>query len=78
MIIDARTGRKLHELEGPTEGIEWLCWHPVGDVVVAGSEDFTAWMWNAPQAKCMTVSAGEPLEVPWSGSGSGSGSGHLC
>ena len=55
MIIDVKTGKKLHELEGPTEGIEWLRWHPVGDFVVAGSEDFTAWMWNAALAKCMTV-----------------------
>ena len=55
MIVDAKTGRKLHELEGPTEGIEWLRWHPVGDFVVAGSEDFTAWMWNASLGKCMTV-----------------------
>ena len=55
LIIEAASGRVLHELEGPSEGVEWLAWHPVGDFVVAGSEDFTAWMWNAPLGKCMTV-----------------------
>lgn len=55
LIIEASSGKVLHELEGPTEGVEWLAWHPVGDFVVAGSEDFTAWMWNAPLGKCMTV-----------------------
>ena len=63
MIIDVKTGKKLHELEGPTEGIEWLRWHPVGDFVVAGSEDFTAWMWNAALAKCMTVSRDPHIAV---------------
>ena len=60
--MEASTGKVLHELEGPTEGIEWLAWHPVGDFVVAGSEDFTAWMWNAPLGKCMTVRTGSDAE----------------
>ena len=33
--------------------MEWLAWHPRGDVLLAGSEDFTAWMWNASLGTCM-------------------------
>ena len=44
-----------HTLDGPSSGIEWLSWHPRGDVLVAGSEDFTAWMWNASSGAVMQV-----------------------
>ena len=35
--------------------MEWLAWHPRGDVLLAGSDDFTAWMWNASSGACMQV-----------------------
>ena len=54
-IWDAATGSCLRTLEGPDEGIVWLRWHPRGAVLVAGSEDFTAWMWNADSGQCMQV-----------------------
>ena len=44
-----------HTLDGPSGGIEWLSWHPRGDILVAGSEDFTAWMWNASSGAVMQV-----------------------
>ena len=52
-VWDAHTGALLHTLEGPEEGVTWLQWHPRGSVVLAGSEDFTTWMWNADSAACM-------------------------
>ena len=55
-IWESTSGRCLHNLEGPGESIEWVNWHPRGDVVLAGSEDFTAWMWNAQSGDMMQVS----------------------
>lgn len=49
-------GNLLHCLEGPGGGIEWMHWHPRGHVLLAGSEDFTAWLWNAADGSCMQVS----------------------
>ena len=42
----AGTLTPLAVLEGPSEGIEWLAWHPRGHVLLAGSEDATTWMWQ--------------------------------
>lgn len=55
-IWESTSGRCTHTLEGPGEAIEWVSWHPRGDVVLAGSEDFTAWMWNAQSGDMMQVS----------------------
>lgn len=52
-IWDAASGASLRTLEGPDQGIIWLQWHPRGAVLVAGSEDFTVWMWNADNGQCM-------------------------
>lgn len=38
--------------------MEWVVWHPKGDVVLAGSEDFTMWMWLAASGQCMQVFSG--------------------
>jgi WD40 repeat protein len=50
----------LHVLEGLSGEADWLAWHPLGDVLLAGSSDGTAWMWSvaAAAADCMTVFAG--------------------
>lgn len=29
--------------------IQWLTWHPKGNVLTAGCEDATTWMWNRKQ-----------------------------
>ena len=42
-------------LEGPGEEVLWVAWHPKGQVVLAGSADFTAWMWLAQTGACMQV-----------------------
>ena len=52
-VWESSSGRCLHCLEGPGDAVEWLAWHPRGDVLLAGSEDFTAWMWNASLGTCM-------------------------
>lgn len=30
-------GQLVNTLEGPGDAIEWLCWHPKGNIVLAGS-----------------------------------------
>ncbi|KAK3256544.1 hypothetical protein CYMTET_34324, partial [Cymbomonas tetramitiformis] len=50
-------GAQKVALEGPGEGIEFISWHPRGPVVLAGSEDFTAWM-NGLNGACMQVFTG--------------------
>lgn len=51
IIWDASSGSLIRALEGPDEGIMWLQWHPRGPILIAGSEDFTCWMWNAEKNK---------------------------
>ena len=53
----------MKTLEGPVGGLEWVRWHPKGNVLLAGSEDFTAWMWNAENAELMQVFAGHSNSV---------------
>lgn len=55
-IWESSSGRCVHSLEGPGESVDWVAWHPRGDVILAGSEDFTAWMWNAQSGDMMQVS----------------------
>jgi WD40 repeat protein len=45
--------KQLHVLDGPSESIEWIQWHPRGDIILAGSTDFSAWMWNGLSGECM-------------------------
>ena len=54
-LWETGSGRCIHALEGPGEAVEWLTWHPRGDVILAGSEDMTSWMWNAQNGACMQV-----------------------
>jgi len=54
--IWSKEGVLLKTLEGPTEALTWICWHPRGDVILAGSADFSSWMWNAQSGVCMQVS----------------------
>jgi WD40 repeat protein len=55
IIWDASSGSLIRALEGPDEGIMWLQWHPRGPILIAGSEDFTCWMWNAEKNKSSQV-----------------------
>jgi WD40 repeat protein len=62
MVWDVN-GVKKATLEGPVEGVEFVTWHPRGAVVLAGSEDFSAWMWNAASGACMQVFTGHSGSV---------------
>ena len=54
-IWESSTGSLTGTLEGPGDAIDWLQWHPKGNVLLAGSEDFSAWMWNAETGIMMQV-----------------------
>ena len=54
-VWEAGSGKCRHVLEGPDGAIEWLDWHPRGDLILAGSEDFTTWLWNAQTGVFMAV-----------------------
>jgi len=47
----------LTELLGPDE-VMWLKWHPKGNVLLAGSNDSTVWLWQLPSGNTMHVLAG--------------------
>ncbi|EIW57529.1 ribosome biogenesis protein Sqt1 [Trametes versicolor FP-101664 SS1] len=47
----------LTELTGPDE-VMWLRWHPKGNVLLAGSNDTTVWLWQLPSGNTMQVFAG--------------------
>ncbi|KAG9315336.1 ribosome biogenesis protein Sqt1 [Chiua virens] len=50
-------GKFLTELQGPDE-VMWLRWHPRGNVLLAGSNDSTVWLWQLPSGTTMQVFAG--------------------
>ncbi|EFJ16805.1 hypothetical protein SELMODRAFT_116037 [Selaginella moellendorffii] len=56
-------GSLKHRLEGPGEDIVWLCWHPRGHILLAGSQDFSVWMWNADSGACLSVFTGHSGSV---------------
>eukprot|EP00898_Chlorokybus_atmophyticus_P007908 jgi/Chlat1/8118/Chrsp75S07571 len=66
-VFRSEDGEGVKQLEGPAGGIEWLQWHPRGNVLLAGSEDFSAWMWNVPDGQCMQVFAGHAGSVTCGG-----------
>jgi len=52
----------LTELQGPDE-VTWMKWHPKGNVLLAGSNDTTVWLWNLPSGTTMQVLAGHVSPV---------------
>ncbi|GFR46469.1 hypothetical protein Agub_g8045, partial [Astrephomene gubernaculifera] len=57
-IWDVPEGRLRHSLEGSGGALQWLSWHPRGDVVVAGTDDCMVYMWNAATGAVMQVFSG--------------------
>ncbi|KAJ3839279.1 WD40-repeat-containing domain protein [Lentinula raphanica] len=54
---DYRTWEFLTELQGPDE-VLFMKWHPKGNVLLAGSNDTTLWLWQLPSGNTMQVFAG--------------------
>lgn len=74
---NTETGSLIQTLEGPGGSVDWVTWHPKGDVVLAGSEDFTLWMWLAQSGSCMQVFAGHKVRLILRGQRSFGGSPRL-
>ena len=54
-LLSMNLGQLVSILEGPSESVDWIDWHPKGNVVVAGSSDSTCWMWKAKLGECLQV-----------------------
>jgi len=53
---------KVISLPGPNE-IIWIKWNPRGNILLAGGEDGTMWMWSLPSGNCMQVFTGHTEAV---------------
>ncbi|GIL70349.1 hypothetical protein Vretimale_3470 [Volvox reticuliferus] len=51
-------GQLMHSLEGSGGALQWITWHPRGDVVVSGTDDCMIYMWNATTGAVMQVFSG--------------------
>lgn len=67
----AADGSLVVLLEGPTQGINWVCWHARGHVLLAGSEDATAWMWKVPEGSVMQIFSAHSASVSYGGFANG-------
>ncbi len=50
-------------LDGPSEAVTFLAWHPRGPVLLAGSEDKSVYMWNASKGHFMMAFVGHEKSV---------------
>jgi ribosome assembly protein SQT1 len=60
--VSSMESENVIKLQGPNEVI-WIRWHPRGNVLLAGSEDGTIWMWSIPSGNCMHVFSGHSESV---------------
>ncbi|KAJ2798235.1 60S ribosomal subunit assembly or modification protein [Coemansia helicoidea] len=49
--------RRCAQLDGPDE-VQWMDWHPKGNVLLAGANDGSLWMWSLPAGSFMSVFSG--------------------
>lgn len=45
-------------LEGPSEDINFIEWHPKGNVVILGGKDYMIWMFNGQNGQYLNSLAG--------------------
>ncbi|WVN89543.1 uncharacterized protein L203_104768 [Cryptococcus depauperatus CBS 7841] len=53
-VDEWKSWSNIKELETGSE-ITWLQWHPKGNVIAAGCEDATVWLWNLPNGNITNV-----------------------
>jgi ribosome assembly protein SQT1 len=58
---DTLTGKKLAELTGPTDSINWINFHPTLPACLAGDNTGMVWFWNAKTGKCAKVYVGHSM-----------------
>lgn len=65
-IWNVESGALVRTLEAGSD-VNWLNWHPKGNVVLAGSADQSAWMWLATSGTVMQVFHGHADSVTCGG-----------
>ncbi|KAJ2723107.1 60S ribosomal subunit assembly or modification protein [Coemansia sp. Benny D115] len=60
--VYSSSGAPCAVLEGPDE-IQWINWHPKGNVLLAGANDASLWMWSLPNGDFMNVFNGHSAPV---------------
>ncbi|CAO3689858.1 unnamed protein product [Rhizopus stolonifer] len=53
-VWNAESGDFCAAVEGPDEVI-WINWHPKGNILLAGANDSTIWMWALPSGNFMNI-----------------------
>ncbi|KAJ1848985.1 60S ribosomal subunit assembly or modification protein [Coemansia sp. RSA 2708] len=61
-VYNVEKQKKVAALEGPDE-IQWLSWHPRGNVLLTGANDASLWMWSLPGGDFMNVFNGHSAPV---------------
>ncbi|KAF7725007.1 hypothetical protein EC973_000500 [Apophysomyces ossiformis] len=56
-VWKTHTGEFCAAAEGPDD-IVWIDWHPKGNILLAGAQDSTIWMWAMPSGKFMNIFSG--------------------
>ncbi|KAI9024034.1 WD40-repeat-containing domain protein [Hyaloraphidium curvatum] len=62
LVWSTSDGKQVTALQAGTE-ITWINWHPRGNVLLAGTSDFTIWMWAIPSGTVMNVFSGHAAPV---------------
>jgi WD40 repeat protein/DNA-binding SARP family transcriptional activator len=69
-VLDVETGIEVVTLTGHTSKATSLDWSPTGPLIVTGSEDYTARVWDvSPRAQVLTGHTQVVFAVAWSPSG---------
>ncbi|KAJ1964311.1 60S ribosomal subunit assembly or modification protein [Dipsacomyces acuminosporus] len=61
-VYKTDSGSKCAVLDGPDE-VQWIDWHPKGNVLLAGANDASLWMWSLPNGEFMNVFNGHSAPV---------------
>ncbi|KAG0164852.1 hypothetical protein DFQ28_010369 [Apophysomyces sp. BC1034] len=61
-VWKTQTGEFCAAAEGPDD-IVWIDWHPKGNILLAGAQDSTIWMWAMPTGKFMNIFSGHAAAV---------------
>ncbi|KAJ1947107.1 60S ribosomal subunit assembly or modification protein [Kickxella alabastrina] len=61
-VYTVDNAKRCVTLEGPDE-IQWINWHPKGNVLLAGSNDASLWMWSLPTGDFMNVFNGHAAPI---------------
>lgn len=55
---DSNEGQLISALEGPSDELEFIRWHPKGPCILGGGVDGTGWIWMVQGGKVLSVLSG--------------------